>query len=142
LQERSNPPNSHFSLFKLCSLILKKITIFLGSGDCSGSNYVNSSNNNYNNELAGNGGGNAIDNNVSYVNDVVQPSVPVHGCKEQHRDYVNQPAFHHHHHHHHGNQMGNSSGQNQRQRRTQKRVTHNEKRYHSGWFTDWLIDFF
>jgi len=69
---------------------------------------------------------------------------------QAHRDYVNQPAAaaasaaHHHHHHHHG---GSSSGQkhsssgggngggggNQRgERRTQKKITHNEKRYHSG----------
>ena len=65
------------------------------------------------------------------------------------RDYVNQPissggsssGFHHHHHHHHsssasGQQQqssgGHSGSNQQRARRTQKRVTHNEKRYHSG----------
>lgn len=51
------------------------------------------------------------------------------------RDYVNQPAsggHHHHHHHHHASQQGRDIAAHQKHRRTQKRVTHNEKRYHSG----------
>lgn len=102
------------------------------------------------NPVAGVGGSNKNGvGHVSYVNDAMQPSDQPPDAKappstnkpgEQHRDYVNQPMFHHHH-HHHAHQSGNSSGggggggaglQAQRQRRTQKRVTHNEKRYHSG----------
>ncbi|KAL7012147.1 hypothetical protein ACKWTF_014657 [Chironomus riparius] len=50
---------------------------------------------------------------------------------EQQHNYVNQPpivAQHHHHHHHHSK---DSSGHGKHRRSGQKRVTHNEKRYHS-----------
>lgn len=58
-------------------------------------------------------------------------------CSGDQRDYVNQPisAAHHHHHHHPqpvSSQQSRDSVAHQKHRRTQKRVTHNEKRYHSG----------
>ena len=55
---------------------------------------------------------------------------------EQQHNYVNQPpivAQHHHHHHHHSK---DGSGHGKHRRSGQKRVTHNEKRYHSGTIDD------
>lgn len=55
---------------------------------------------------------------------------------EQQHNYVNQPpivAQHHHHHHHHSKE---GSGHGKHRRNGQKRVTHNEKRYHSGTIED------
>ncbi|XP_070495402.1 disco-interacting protein 2-like isoform X4 [Chironomus tepperi] len=51
------------------------------------------------------------------------------GAEQQH-NYVNQPPLvaHHHHHHHH---TKDGTGQGKHRRNGQKRVTHNEKRYHS-----------
>lgn len=52
------------------------------------------------------------------------------------RDYVNQPplsgAHFHHHNHQHSSQQSRDNAAHQKHRRTQKRITHNEKRYHSG----------
>ena len=54
---------------------------------------------------------------------------------EQQHNYVNQPPLvaHHHHHHHHSK---DGSGHGKHRRSGQKRVTHNEKRYHSGTIDD------
>lgn len=54
--------------------------------------------------------------------------------RQDQRDYVNQPASGgaHHHHHHHAAPQGREEAAHQKHRRQQKRVTHNEKRYHSG----------
>lgn len=98
-----------------------------------GPNYVNSValNNNNNN----NNGGGHVPSSVS------SGSRSGGGSRGEQRDYVNQPisgqAFHHHHHHHHqsssrGSGLSGVANDPHRQRRTQKRVTHNEKRYHSG----------
>lgn len=103
--------------------------------------YVNSiANLNNNNGGGGNGNGNGL-------SDVAPPISGTRSSSQRNdqRDYVNQPissggsssGFHHHHHHHHSSSGGGGGGQQsssnqQRARRTQKRVTHNEKRYHSG----------
>lgn len=64
----------------------------------------------------GNGGGGVVVNSegYSYVNDV--PSIP----SSHHRHSGQKSSSHREH------------GQQSRARRTQRRVTHNEKRYHSG----------
>ncbi|CRL08083.1 CLUMA_CG020911, isoform A [Clunio marinus] len=56
------------------------------------------------------------------------------GSRRDQSDYVNQPTgsgHHHHRHHHHQPGYSREGSNHQKHRRTQKRVTHNEKRYHS-----------
>lgn len=66
-----------------------------------------------------------------------QPTSSSGSRRADQRDYVNQPASGaiggvHHHHHHSSQQSSRDHAAHQKHRRTQKRVTHNEKRYHSG----------
>lgn len=118
---------THFFIFSLIEIAntckLHKSRKRFPTKASDGHSYVNS--------VASNGGGNCAQH--------AQSSGSSGQRRSDQRDYVNQPVsgsgsggHHHHHHHHHPGNTGRDNAAHQKHRRTQKRVTHNEKRYHSG----------